>query len=334
MTGIMATIGPSSNNRATIQSFMFAGVRRFRLALSKETPEWINACCKLIREASQGLDPVQIFVDIPGTKPRLDNDDFFRLEKGETYSIGLSLSNSTTADIKVASLRMVQPLQVGDVFVIGDGEDALEVTSVRDGIAYSKALTSGTLGKRRGISVLGKADINHVGTPEEFEKLRSINLEEIDGFIVSFVECAATVNRVGSELGKLWTSRTPPVIVAKVETTAACTNIGEIISASNEIMLGRGDLLLSTGPIHFHEAVRTVEVATRSAGIPLIVATELLSSMASRWLPSRSELTEVCRLIEEGTAWFMLSHETAASDRPTEIVNFLSQLIERYELPR
>ncbi|NTG29940.1 hypothetical protein G6L08_22590 [Agrobacterium rhizogenes] len=330
MTGIMATIGPASNRDDVIEAFMQNGVRRFRFALSKETPEWINRTTRRVRRAARGLSDVQIFIDLPGSKPRLTNDDFFTLELGREYVLDLG-SDLPDADLRVAGLRLRESATPGDIVVVGDGEDAFEVLSVRGNSLLIRSLTAGTLGKRRGIAILGKAEENEAGTDAEFALLKQVDLADIDGVILSFCETAESVRQCRDRMTETGVGRANNCIVmGKIETEAGVINASAIAQSADEIMLGRGDLLLSTGPLKFFESVKHVEKAVRTVDTPLTVATELLSSMTHRWLPARSELTEVSRLVSEGCDWFMLSNETAASPKPVEIVVFLRSIILQY----
>ena len=330
MTGIMATIGPASNHDEVISAFLRNGVRRFRFALSKETPEWIDQTARRVRRAARGLSDVQIFVDLPGNKPRLTNDDFVHLELGREYVLDLG-NELTTADFRAVGLRLRENAARGDIVVVGDGEDAFEVISVRESSLIIRALTSGILGRRRGIAILGKAEENEAGTNAEFALLKQVGIDSIDGVILSFCEDTESVQLCRDRMADL-SFRVPKsfMVMAKIETSAGSVNATAIAQSADEIMLGRGDLLFSTGPSEFFGSVKQVENAAKATGTPITVATELLSSMTYRWLPARSELTEICRLVSDGCDWFMLSHETAASPRPVEIVAFLQRLILRY----
>ena len=88
-TRILATLGPASNDPATIQALMLAGADAFRLNFSHGTREGHAALCRTIRDAAaaSGRD-VAILQDLGGPKIRVGELPEPRtLESGETLVI-------------------------------------------------------------------------------------------------------------------------------------------------------------------------------------------------------------------------------------------------------
>ncbi len=73
-TKIIATVGPSSDNKAVIKELMLAGVNVFRLNFSHGTHKEHENSIKLIREVSNetGLN-IAIMADLQGPKIELEN---------------------------------------------------------------------------------------------------------------------------------------------------------------------------------------------------------------------------------------------------------------------
>ncbi|MBK3647460.1 pyruvate kinase, partial [Streptomyces sp. MBT33] len=121
-----------------------------------------------------------------------------------------------------------------------------------------------------------------------------------------------------------------PPVIAKVETRAGVAAVREIAVCADAVLLGRGDLLLDSGPLEFFDLCEAVRTGTAEVGCPLVVGTQLLTSLSDGWLPHRSELAYVSELLRSGTSGLMLADETAAGTAPVRTVELLRDLRERY----
>jgi Pyruvate kinase, barrel domain len=139
----------------------------------------------------------------------------------------------------------------------------------------------------------------------------------LTGSLLSFVHSPHTV----LDARRILVAATPSgthTLIAKIETALGVERTGEVARASDAILLGRGDLLLDIGPIAFHRACEQARLTTQSLGKPFVTGTQLLTSLTSSWLPNRSELDEVSRLIEVGVDGLLLSDETIYAPQPRE----------------
>jgi pyruvate kinase len=120
-------------------------------------------------------------------------------------------------------------------------------------------------------------------------------------------------------------------VLAKVEKPQAIENLEEIIAAFDGVMVARGDLGVEL-PL---EAVPLVQKRAihlcREAGKPVIVATQMLDSMAVANRPTRAEASDVANAVLDGADALMLSGETSVGDHPNLVVETMSRIIEHVE---
>lgn len=115
--------------------------------------------------------------------------------------------------------------------------------------------------------------------------------------------------------------------MAKFETEQALSCVDEIINAADGIMVARGDLGLAVGYIRLPEAQERLVAAARSAGKPVVVATQALEIFAETGLPQRAELSDLSLIARQRADAVMLGKETVFSPRPIECIRFAAQML-------
>ena len=118
--------------------------------------------------------------------------------------------------------------------------------------------------------------------------------------------------------------------MAKIETVRATRNLPEMIfTAASEnpfgVMIARGDLAAESGYINLAGFQQEIMWISEDGDIPVVWATEVLDTLVSEGIPTRSEVTDAA----EGTRadCIMLNK----GDFILDGVNTLNQIIERME---
>src|ERR1700754_1291254 len=92
-TKIVATLGPSSGDRATIARLFEAGVDVFRINMSHTSHDRMRELVGIIRNIESDYErPVGILVDLQGPKLRLGRfaEGAVMLAKGDTFTLDSS----------------------------------------------------------------------------------------------------------------------------------------------------------------------------------------------------------------------------------------------------
>jgi len=100
---------------------------------------------------------------------------------------------------------------------------------------------------------------------------------------------------------------------------------------SDAVMVARGDLGVECPPESVPILQKRIVKCCRTAGKPVVVATQMLDSMVHSPSPTRAEASDVATAIYDGADAVMLSAETASGDYPVDAVTMMDRIINRVE---
>src|SRR5262245_34338566 len=146
---------------------------------------------------------------------------------------------------------------------------------------------------------------------------------------VSFVQTAADIRQARQLIAEAGSADVP--VVAKLERPQALDHLDEILAASDAVMVARGDLGLEMPLERVPRAQKEITRQARRAGIPVIVATQVLESMTVEARPTRAEVNDAANAVDDGVDAIMLSGETAVGAYPAKAVQTLSAIITEAE---
>ena len=115
-------------------------------------------------------------------------------------------------------------------------------------------------------------------------------------------------------------------VIPKIEKTQALWHLEEIIAHSDAVLVARGDLGVETDLWRVPLIQKDLVADCRAAGVPVIVATQMLQSMVSNPSPTRAEVSDVANAILDQADAVMLSGETAVGRHPVAAVDIMNRI--------
>ncbi|MBT7813499.1 MAG: pyruvate kinase, partial [Proteobacteria bacterium] len=115
-------------------------------------------------------------------------------------------------------------------------------------------------------------------------------------------------------------------VISKIERREAIDNMIEIVTASDAIMVARGDLGVEIGDAEVPAVQKSLISEARNQNTIVITATQMMQSMVSSPQPTRAEVSDVANAVLDGTDAVMLSAESAVGRHPVKVVAALNRI--------
>lgn len=327
---ILATLGPSSSSQEVLEKMIWAGMNVARVNMSHGTHEQHRDTIQNLRKVSEKTRrEVAIVLDLQGPKIRLGNINTPREVEGGDHFLLTSDQKKHPECILCDEPSVVPQLDIGQKVLIDDGKLIGEIVEkLSHEVVKIELKNAGTLRSRKGISFPGSKFLLKAFTEKDRKDLIFGLKEKVDYIALSFVNSANDVKEVKQLLHGLKSS---VPIISKIERPGAIENLDEIISASDVILIARGDLGVELGNHRVPTLQKEVVKRCNEVGAPVIVATQMLESMIESPTPTRAEGTDVANAIWDGADILMLSGETAVGKYPVVVLETMNMIIEEAE---
>jgi pyruvate kinase len=334
-TKIVATIGPASDSGDVQVAMRAAGMDMARVTLAHgATSEAVDR----VRRLRMAVPEVSVLVDLPGPKIRAAafpvGGSVLETGAGVTLVPGGAAGLASSVEvIPVSYPALLDGLEPGDRVALGDGGVVLIVVGRAPGGVTATVVSGGLVQGRPGVTAPAGRLSLETPTPEDLERVEVMVGEDVDAIAVSFVRSAEDVRavRIAAERAAARRGGPVPMLVAKIETPEAVTDLDAIVEVADAVMVARGDLgvrmALEDIP---HTQKRIIRSAVRY-GRPVITATQMLESMVTASSPTRAEVTDVANAVLDGTSAVMLSGETAIGADPPAVVETMARIARRAE---
>ncbi|MHB1066030.1 MAG: pyruvate kinase [Candidatus Nanopelagicales bacterium] len=328
---IVATLGPATSSLEAIRGLVAAGMDVARLNLSHgDHSVHLDVYNNVRAAADEAGRGVGILVDLQGPKIRLGRfaSGSVLLENGDEFIVTTEDVPGDKDMVGTTYSGLPGDVTAGDLVLVDDGRVELQVIRVDGPRVHTRVLEGGRVSDNKGFNLPGVAVKVPAMSDKDRQDLRWALRTGADLIALSFVRSAADIADVHDIMDEEGV-RLP--VLAKVEKPQAVDNLEEIIAAFDGVMVARGDLGVEL-PL---EAVPLVQKRAihlcREAGKPVIVATQMLDSMAVSNRPTRAEASDVANAVLDGADALMLSGETSVGDHPSLVVQTMSRIIRHVE---
>lgn len=330
-TKIICTIGPASESEEKLKELMLAGMNVARFNFShgthKEQLVKFNRVLKVRKEL--GL-PVATLLDTKGPEIRLRDFEGGKVElkAGQTFVLTTEEVMGTAERATITYKGLKNDISIGTTILIDDGLIEMQVEQIAGNDIVCKVINGGFVSNHKGVNVPGAIlSMPYISEVDREDIIFGVE-HGYDFIAASFVRKKEDVLEVKKIIedhgGKL-------KVIAKIENMQGITNLEEIISVSDGIMVARGDMgveiPMEEVPVLQKEMIKKAV----AQGKHVITATQMLESMIKNPRPTRAEVTDIANAIYDGSTAIMLSGETAAGSYPVQAVRTMARIAQRAE---
>ena len=326
-TKIIATIGPSSNNKKTLTEMILAGVNVCRINLSHSTQKEHLKAIQLIKQINRELHVhTAILADLQGPKIRIgDVEEGVVLENNQKLIISTKKHIGNNNIISTNYQNLPKDVKKGEAIMIDDGKIQLIVlsTNKKDTI-NTKVLHGGALLKNKGLNLPNTKLSQPSLTKKDLEDLSFILAQPIEWIGLSFVRNKKDIIELKSIIKK---HKHNARVIAKIEKPEAIKDLTNIVEESDAVMVARGDLGVEIPIQKVPVLQKKIVKECLEKAKPVIIATQMLESMTNNITPTRAEVNDVANSVMDGADALMLSAETSTGGHPTETIRVMHKII-------
>ncbi|MCP4377733.1 MAG: pyruvate kinase [bacterium] len=326
-TKIVATLGPATSDIKAIRQLADAGADVFRINFSHGDNENRKVLLDNIRrvEADVGR-PLCIMGDLCGPKIRVREIDGGSVLLGDGQDITIQRADilGTASRISTTLEELAEQVEPGQSMLLDDGKIRLEIISVDSpDEVHCRVSQGGILSGSKGVNLPGTQLKISAITEKDRNDIKWIATQDFDYVALSFVQVADDVLELRRLLDEAGCAAR---IVAKIERPQAIQNIDAIVTATDAVMVARGDLGVEMELPSVPVAQKQIANLCRTKGKPCIIATQMLESMTSLPTPTRAEVSDVANAVQDLADAVMLSGETAVGEHPAIAVKMMDRI--------
>ena len=325
-TKIVATLGPASSDRKTLEGMIAAGVDVVRMNFSHGTADEHRKRVEMVRMlARRAGRAVGVLVDLQGPKIRIGKfkDNKINLVPGAKFVLDAECKLGDENTVGLDYVNLPKDVRTGDTLLLDDGRIVLGVSSVKGARIHCVVEMGGVLSNNKGINRKGGGLTAPALTEKDKQDIKIAAELKADYLGISFPRSGADMRWARDLMHK---AGGRALLVAKVERAEAIAALDEIIDASDVIMVARGDLAVEVGDAVVPALQKRMIRMAREKNKVVITATQMMESMITNPIPTRAEVSDVANAVLDGTDAVMLSGETAAGKYPIETVAAMARV--------
>jgi len=332
-TKIVATLGPATSTKETLQKMMEAGADVFRINFSHADYEAVAERIKMIRELNDEFGfNAAILADLQGPKLRVgvmkeevvvNEGDEITFETGQKFE-------GTKDRVYMTYKNFPQDAKPGERILLDDGKLIFEVVSTdKKSKVKARVIQGGPLKSKKGVNLPNTVISQPALTEKDVEDAIFAIGQRVDWIALSFVRHAEDLIELQELIQKHGDHKIP--IIAKIEKPEGVENIDKIVAYCDGLMVARGDLGVEIPAEEVPLIQKQLVLKAKRARIPVIIATQMMETMISSLTPTRAEVNDVANSVMDGADAVMLSGETSVGQYPVQVIKQMANIIRSVE---
>jgi pyruvate kinase len=318
---ILCTLGPSSLRPDVIGRLDERGVDLYRINLSHTPLDALAPTIELIR----GCSSTPICLDTEGAQVRCGvMADGVTVTPGGTVLLTAAERIGTAQELTLYPRTTLAALQPGSLLAVDFDGALLRVIEADPANATAVVVEGGRIRSNKAVTV-DPPPILPPLTDKDLQAIEAAPSLGIRHYALSFASRAEDVT--------LLRRRLPPgsTVIAKVESRAGVRNMDGIISASEAVLIDRGDLSREVPIEHVPFYQKVVVRRANRWNRPAYVATNLLESMVTNRRPTVAEADDIVNTLLDGANGLVLAAETAVGCDPVGAVDMILRAVAAFE---
>ncbi len=326
-TKIVCTLGPASSDESVLKEMIQNGMNVARLNFSHGTYDNFHTLISRVKKLRREMGvPLAILLDTKGPEIRLGDfeNKSVVLNPSDRFTLTSRAILGNANEVSVTVKTLPACVKTGDRILIDDGLVVLKVEDTTETDVVCSVVIGGKISNHKGVNVPNiKIDMPFLSEADKNDLIFGIR-EDVDFVAASFVSDKSDVLEMRKFLAENGGEKIR--IISKIENASGVRNFDEILSASDGIMVARGDMGVEIDFALIPGLQKTFIRKTCSDGKMSITATQMLESMIDNTTPTRAEITDVANAVFDGTSAIMLSGETAMGKHPALVVKTMANI--------
>jgi len=330
-TKIVATIGPSSYDKAILKEMFAAGLNVVRINFSHSNHEQAIQIFNWVQELNTEEDRnVAVLGDLQGPKLRLgDVKPDQILKRGKEVIITTDECIGDVSKIYITYPDFPKDVKVGDRIMLDDGKLILKAEATNgENEVRAKVVQGGPLKSKKGVNLPNTKISLPCLTPKDLADLECALEIGIEWIGLSFVRNVQDVKLLQKIIKE---RKSPARVIAKIEKPEAIRQIDAIIKQSGAVMVARGDLGVEVPMERVPNLQKMITRKCIKYSTPVIIATQMMESMMDSVSPSRSDVNDVANAVHDRVDGVMLSGETSVGKYPIRVIKAMSKVVKNVE---
>lgn len=313
---ILPTIGPITQDTSKLKT-IFKYCKIVRLNASHNEVKWHKKIISRIKKIESDID---ILLDIPGIKPRTNNEKTIFVKKNQI--IKFIYKKTRKSDSILTTKALPKSNKNNKYFSVDDGKLIFKIIKSSKNILIGKALDNYRIHPKKGINIPLSVYNNEEQKKNYLKYLNYFKKCNFNLVGLSFVQNHKLIIFLKKKYPHL-------LFVSKIENSEGLKNAENICKYSDIVMIDRGDLSAEIGGDKLFDSIVKISNYAKRFGKPLIMATENLENLGKNILPSKNDIISLGFSSQVNSDIIMLSEETAVEKNWKKTIAWLDKFIKK-----